>query len=91
MTTKQYTKDPDADLDYKVDWSDWLTTGETISGVAWTVADGIEQHDDTNTTTDATIWLKEGTVGRSYLVTCEITTSADRIDDRSFYVHIAQR
>lgn len=87
------TKDPDAALDYGFDWSAWLQTGETITNSAWSVDDDSltidsDTHDDTSTT----VWLSGGTVrSYPYTVTNRITTSAGRIDDRSFQVYVAER
>ena len=60
-------KDPQATLDYRFDWSAWLTP-DTISSVTWTVPAGITQTAATNTTTTATIWLSGGTVGTRYTI-----------------------
>jgi hypothetical protein len=83
------TKDPDAKLNYTVDFTHWLGTGETISSVVWVVEDGITKSSSpaaSNTTTTATVYLEGGTLGQDYTVTCRITTSAGAIQDRSFTV-----
>jgi hypothetical protein len=87
-------KDPDAELDYMRDWSDWLTAvDDTIASVEWIVSDGLEQvvEKNTHTATTATVWLAGGTAGASYPVTCRITTVAGRIEDRSFDVRCQSR
>jgi len=88
-----YIKDPEATLDYTVDWSAWLGD-DTITGSTWDVPSGIEQpsgkpahHDDAK----ATIWLEGGTPGETYKVTNRITTAAGRIDDRSIRIVVRQR
>lgn len=84
------TKDPQAVLDYRVDWSAWLST-DTIASVVWTVPSGITQASATNTTTSATIWLSSGEAGTDYLVGCRITTAGGRTDERSILVSVRQR
>lgn len=84
------TKDPQATLDYRFDWSLWLVT-DTISTVIWTVPSGITQTAATNTTTTATIWLAGGVVGTKYTVACRITTATGRIDERSLIVSVIQK
>ena len=84
------TKDANATLDYRVDWSAWLDT-DTIATVAWTVPAGLTQTATTNTTTTATIWLAGGTVGTRYAVVCRITTAAGRIDDRTIRIDCVQK
>lgn len=82
-----FYKDPDASLDYRVDWEDWLNS-DTISSVAWTVGSGLTQGTTTNTTLVATIWLSGGTAGTDYEVTCRITTASGRVNDRTFVVRV---
>lgn len=84
------TKDPNSTLDYTINWSSWLTT-DTISTVAWTLETGITQTATSNTTTTATIWLSGGEAGTEYTVTCRVTTTAGRIDERSIAIRVAQR
>ena len=86
-----FIKSPAAELDYTVDWSDWLPDGDTISSVVWVVPAGLTQESASNSTTGATVWLSGGTLGAVYTVTCKITTVGGRIDTRSFRVRVAQR
>ena len=89
MTT--FIKDPDAVLDYSVDWSKWLA-GDQIEMSAWFVSDpALEATGDSNTTTRATIWLTGGVAGQSYTVTNRILTSGGRTDDRSFTIQVQDR
>jgi len=85
-----FVKDPQAILDYSVDWTDWLET-DTISGVAWTVPTGITQTAVSNTTKIATIWLSGGTAGVSYDITCRITTNGGRTDERSISIMVRDK
>lgn len=89
---RTFTKDPDARLDYTVDWgaSGWLGA-DTIASVAWTVPAGLTSDANTSTTTTATIWLLGGTASTDYTVTCRITTAAGRIDDRSLLIQVRSR
>lgn len=84
-----YVKDPDATLDYTVDWTAWLSgVSDTISSAAWTVPAGLTQVAVSATTTSATIFLSGGTAGNSYDVVCRITTAAStpRINDRTIRI-----
>jgi hypothetical protein len=85
-----FVKDPNATLDYSVDWTDWLDT-DTISGVAWTVPAGITQTAVAATTKVATIWLSGGTAGQSYDLICRITTAGGRIDDRTISIMVREK
>jgi hypothetical protein len=77
----RFIKDPQAVLDYQIDWAAWLGS-DTISASTWTAETGITIASSTNTTTTATVWLSGGTVGTSYVATNHITTAGGRQDDR---------
>lgn len=85
-----YTKDPNAVLDYSVDWTRWLY-GDTIANSAWVVPGGLTKVVDTSTTNVVTVWLSGGEVGQSYTVTNRITTAGGRTEDRSFIIAVAER
>lgn len=87
---ERYTKDPNATLDYQVDWEPWLA-GDTIATSSWTVPAGLTQNAATNTTTTATVWLSAGTAGQTYTVTNRVVTAGGRTDDRSFKLYVADR
>ena len=89
MTFKML-KDPDAILDYRVDWTEWLN-GDTISNSQWIVPSEMTLQSSTNDATSATAWLSGGVVGSSHDVTNRITTAAGRTDDRTITFHIQER
>ncbi|MGB3443906.1 MAG: hypothetical protein WBA97_34645 [Actinophytocola sp.] len=86
-----YLKDPDAVLDYGVDWSAWLSEGEAITASNWTVPSGITKDSQSHSGSDATVWLSGGTTGLSYEVTNRITTNQGRTDDRSIQIVVRDR
>lgn len=89
MTT--FLKDPDAVLDYSVDWSKWLA-GDQIETSTWFVSDPtIEVANDSNTATRTTVWISGGRAGESYTVTNRVATSGGRTDDRSFGIQVQNR
>lgn len=81
-----FVKDPQAVLDYIVDWEDALVTGESLSSSTWTVAAGLTNVTTSFSSTDATIWLSGGSAGITYLVTNHIITTEGREDDKSFRI-----
>jgi hypothetical protein len=93
MATTTFTKDPEAVLDYKFDWSSWLATGETISSKTVTVGSGLTEDSSsiTDTNTSVTIWLSGGTTDTDYSVECKIVTSDSRIDERSITIRVRER
>lgn len=93
MTTTLFRKDPDAVLDYTWDWSAWLASGETITDATVTPSGTGLTVNGTPTTGAATVtaWLTGGTAGTEYLVTCHITTSQGRQDDRTITISVVDR
>jgi len=85
-----FAKDPDAVLDYAVDWSRWLA-GDEIATSEWTVPSGITKVSDSKTTTKTTVWLSGGTAGQFYTVTNRITTTGGRTEERSFTIRVEER
>jgi hypothetical protein len=86
-----YVKDPNAELDYAFDWSDWLETGETISSHTITVSTGITKDSDSETDGIVTVWLSGGTAGNWYTVACKVVTSASRTDERTMDIQVKNR
>lgn len=84
-------KDPDAIIDFGVDWSDWLATGETITASWWTVESGLTENSNTFGDTSTTIWVQGGTAGETYTLANKVATSGGRTDERSFEVMVEER
>lgn len=84
-TIATYTKSPNADLDYTIDWTDWLA-GDTIATSTWTLPSGITKDHDTSDATSATIWVSGGVVLFSYRLVNHITTAGGRVNDRSIII-----
>ena len=98
----RFLKDSDAVLDYLFDWAastngngatDWLSAGETIADHTITATTGltVDSSSLANTAASVVVWLSGGTVGNSYDVTCHITTSAGREDDRTIKIMCVAR
>ena len=88
-----FIKDPDDDLDYVFDWSDWLDDGDSIESYVIEADDGITIHDD-SLNEDANMvvyWVSGGDVGSEYSVTCQITTKIGRIRSRTVIFRIKQK
>ena len=88
-----FTKDPDAVLDYTVDWSQWLASGDLLAASVWVVQEGITiaSPSPTFSDTSATIWLSGGSLWKTYRVTNRITTVDGRVQDYSIAIKIAQQ
>lgn len=90
MKTKKFTKDPDATLDYSVDWEVWLA-GDTIATSQWTVPAGLTKASESNTTTKATAWISGGTVGQVYSIKNSILTVGGRVNNQSLEITVVEK
>ncbi len=64
-----------------------------IASSQWLLEDGalIEKVTDASTLTKATVWLRGGQKGTTYLVTNRIVTVGGRTDDRTISVKVEDR
>ena len=86
-----FIKDPSAVLDYGLDWSHWLSAGETIVSAEWTIADGITMQSHSESATATLVWLSGGIAGQDYHIKCRITTSLGRVDERTITIAVRER
>jgi hypothetical protein len=90
-------KDPEADLVYTMDWSQWLPAGQTISTSTWTLetftgdTSPLVNVATSNTTTQGRIYISGGTIGKVYKVYNKITTSSGYDDRRYFRIKVKAR
>lgn len=85
---KLMIKDPQAILDYNIDWEEWLN-GDTVLTSVWTVPAGLINY-GTNTIPSGlvTVWIGSGTIGTIYELVNRITTAGGRVDERSIFIKI---
>jgi hypothetical protein len=81
MSTYVYTKDPNATLDYIINWLDWLGS-DTIATSTWVVPTGLSEVSDAFASTYTTIWLAGGNAESNYTVTNEVVSAGGRTDRR---------
>ena len=92
MTEKTLIKDPDAVLDYAIDWgSEWLCIGESINSYIITVDTGLTKDSNSEVGGIITMWLSGGTAEEDYVVACKIVTSAGRTEERSILIRCRER
>lgn len=92
-------KDPDSQLTYTVDWTDWMPTGSTLSTVAVAISTISGDTDPlTNvvsgivtSTEKAYVTLSGGTAGNIYTIKVTITTDNGDTDVRRFRVKVEER
>lgn len=83
----KYVKDPNAVLDYKIDWTAWMPTNDKIVASVYASSDADLVVDDSMfDDLTSTVWLSGGVAGERYTVTNHITTEDGREDDRSITI-----
>lgn len=87
---KIFPKDPDALLDYSIDWTEWLRDDVILTSV-WTVPAGITDALESNSAYLTSIWLLGGTAGTAYSLVNRITTKSGRIEDRTITINVVER
>lgn len=86
-----YVKDPNANLDYRWDWSSWLAAGDTIVSHEVTVDGTVVLGTHSNDESSVTAWISGGTDGEKARVTARVTTAQGRIDDRTIVLDVRPR
>lgn len=90
-------KDSEALLSYTFDWSEWLPTGDSLSTVDYTITARVNDPDPLIKVTQGIqgnktfVQLREGQIGKTYTVTCKVTTDDGLIDRRNFRVKVLAR
>lgn len=92
------SKDPEAQLTYTLDWTEWLPVGDTITTLDWTIgarandpAPLEEESSGIQSGNKTYIELSGGQVNKVYTVTAKVTTNDGLIDRRSFRVRVENR
>ena len=94
-TPSQFTKDPDAVLDWVFDWREdgWLPEEDSISSADVLVnpTNGINVDSVVHDDDKVTFFLSGGVANTTSEVTCRINTSEGRTDDRTIRINIRER
>jgi hypothetical protein len=100
VATSFYVKDPNALLDYDVDWNKpgdaWLLSGDTIVSSTFTVVDtgivlGTGGFAPSFTTTKTKVWVSGGSLGQEHRVVNHVVTAQGREEDHTLVFLIAQK
>lgn len=85
-------KDPDAVLDFPIDFSVWLTAiSDTYLSHTVSVSGSIVCDSSSHASGIIVAWISGGEVGETASFTIRIVTAGGRTDDRTFYLKIAER
>ena len=90
-------KDPEATLDYSLDWSTWMPSGDSVNTSSWAVtspagdSDPIVVSSNSKSNDICTAVLTGGTAGNSYTITNTIATVNNIGDRRNFRIFVKNR
>jgi hypothetical protein len=88
-------KDPDAVLDYLIDWGAEYLGDDLLAGSDWTVAPdeagGVTIAGSDFDATNSTVKAGGGLPGRIYRLINEVVTASGRVDSRSIVLRVEKR
>lgn len=88
-------KDPDAVLDYAIDWGTEYLAGDLLAQSAWSVVPdetgGVSIAGSDFDATVSTVKAAGGVPGRIYRLMNQVVTHSGRIDDRSIVLRVEKR
>ena len=88
-------KDPDAVLDYMVDWGSEYLTGDALALSRWAVSPvepaGAHVVCESFDELTATVQIGGGEAGKLYQISNHVTTASGREDCRSFVLRVEER
>lgn len=90
-------KDSDSKLDYSINWSEWLPSGDTVVNSSWAISfdaddtDPITRVTDGFTETLTTITVSGGTPGEVYRLFNTVTLSSGLVERRNFRILVTLR
>ncbi|UTW56183.1 hypothetical protein [Kordiimonas sp. SCSIO 12610] len=89
-----FAKDPSSEVDFSVDWSDWLVDGEAITSTAWAVApveeNGLILGVNVDNGNARGVYTSGGVRGHRYRLSCLIGTSDNRTAERSLSIRVME-
>lgn len=84
-------KDPDAVLDYVIDFGPWLTREQDTITDHLVKVTGVTLDSSYAAGTKIVLWLSGGEVGQKASATAQITTAGGRVEERTIYFKIRER
>lgn len=91
-------KDPEAELVYSLDWSDWLIGNDLIDTVEYSLQVRVNDPEPLTQSSSGVqsgtltyVQLAGGQVGKTYIVTAKVTTNNGLVDRRNFRIVVENR
>lgn len=80
--------DPDDSKWYAIDWSNELTSSESIGSATWTVPAGLSQAGTAISDNQTQVQLTGGTAGVTYTITCQMFKNTGESITEAIYVEV---
>lgn len=88
---KVFRKQPTDNLDYTLDFADWLPEGDAIFAIdEVTVPDGIEQTAFEVNNRNIRLWFTGGTDGEEYKIEATVSTNDGRVKQIEFLIAVVE-
>lgn len=91
MTSYTNLKDPEEQLDYGFDLTDWLEDGCTVVAGDWTVESGLTEVSEVTSTSQSAVMVSGGTANTAYSLKGAITDSEGRVMVRRISLYCLER
>lgn len=86
----KFTQQPSEVLDYDIDLTDWMASGDTVSSTTVSAETGLTVSVSNGTTTTPKIWCSGGSDGTTYKVTATIVTTDGRTKEIDFKITVSE-
>lgn len=90
MILGTFTKQPSDAMDYDIDYTDWLTSGDNVQSAVVTPDTGITLDSMVINDPRIKIWLSGGTAGTTYKITCTMTSADGRVRQDEFKIRVKE-
>jgi len=81
-------QDPDEILTWSFDWTSWLASGDTLASATWTITPsaGVTITDLGESGAVASVEISVLTRGETYMLTCEMVSTAGETGQQSYSI-----
>lgn len=83
-----YVKSPASTKDFGMDWSRWLSEGDSIQGVVWNIPSPLTRVSEHINGSITSVFISDGVLGRDYELECTVTTAQGRIKDETMLISV---
>ena len=84
----KFTKQPADVLDYDIDLTDWMSSGDSVQNTTASAESGLTVSVSNANTTTPKVWCSSGTDGTTYKVTVTVTTTDGRTKEIDFKISV---